>query len=312
MRWKTANLQALRTWCLMGRSTKPQRPRGHSQLSICERRRRQSGNCGGTRGQVDLIVHFAAETHVDRSISNPESFLPSNVLGTFTLLEAARKSKVRKFVQISTDEVYGSTPAGTSYLENDRLQASSPYSASKAGADMFVEAYHKTYGLNTVILWCTNNSGLRQFPVKFIPKTIISALLGRNIPVYSKGERIRAWIYVFDFCRAIDLAIERGEAGGIHNVSADNEVTNLEVVNLDLDTLRKPSGLIQFVEDRPGHDFRYSLDSSRIRKQLGWKPQQGFRDALRQPVEWYVKNEWWWKPLITDKVLSPTPCKEKR
>jgi len=261
--------------------------------------------------KTDLIVHFAAETHVDRSISNPESFLRSNVLGTFTLLEATKKSRVRKFVHISTDEVYGSAQGKATFLESDRLQPSSPYSASKAAADMFVESYHRTYGLNTVVLRCTNNFGPRQFPEKFIPKIIISAILGRKIPIYGTGMHTRDWLYVLDFCRAIDLAIEKAEPGSIYNVSAGNEMPNLELAKHILEVLTEPSDLIQFVEDRPGHDFRYSLDSSRIRNELGWKPEHSFREALQETVEWYAKNDWWWRPLISDKILSPTPWKEK-
>jgi dTDP-glucose 4,6-dehydratase len=261
--------------------------------------------------EADVVVHFAAETHVDRSISQPEKFVESNVLGTFTLLEAARHRNVQKFVHISTDEVYGSAATAISFNEDDRILASSPYAASKASADMFVEAYHKTYGLKTVTMRCTNNFGAYQFPEKFIPKSVISALLGRKIPVYGNGMQIRDWIYVLDFCRAIDLAINKGEAGAIYNVSAGNEVPNLEVANLILETLDKPTNLIQHVEDRPGHDLRYSLDSSKIRTELGWNTEHSFREALRGTVNWYVKNEWWWKPLISDKVLSSTPWKER-
>jgi len=260
---------------------------------------------------VDVIVHFAAETHVDRSIADPESFLRSNVVGTFTLLEAARRSDIEKFVHISTDEVYGSITDG-SFQETDRLEASSPYSASKAASEMFVDAYFKTYGVPTVTMRCTNNFGPRQFPEKFIPKTIINALLGRRIPVYGSGTQVRDWIYVLDFCRAIDLAIEKGKAGSMYNVSASNELPNIQVVKAILEQLKRSNDLIQFVEDRPGHDFRYSLDSSRIRNDLGWRPQEIFADALRQTVQWYVDNERWWKPLITDRVLSAAPWKEKQ
>jgi dTDP-glucose 4,6-dehydratase len=259
----------------------------------------------------ELVVHFAAETHVDRSISSPEAFLHSNVLGTFTLLEAARKSNLTRFIHISTDEVYGSAPGHTSFSESDRLLASSPYAASKAAADMFVEAYHKTYGLNTVTLRCTNNFGPRQFPEKFIPKTIISALQARTVPVYGKGAQVRDWIYVLDFCKAINLATEKGRSGAVYNVSAGNEVPNLDVAKEILTALGKPLSLIQFVEDRPGHDFRYSLDSSKIRNELGWKPELSFHDALDETVRWYVKNESWWRPLISDKLLSATPWREK-
>jgi dTDP-glucose 4,6-dehydratase len=259
----------------------------------------------------ELVVHFAAETHVDRSISNPEAFLHSNVLGTFTLLEAARKSDIRKFVHISTDEVYGPALGNASFSENDRLLSSSPYAASKAAADMFVEAYHKTYGLNTVTLRCTNNFGPRQFPEKFIPKTIISALQGRTIPLYGNGMQIRDWIYVLDFCNSIKLAIEKGAPGAIYNVSAGNEITNIEVAKRILTTLGKPTSIIQLVEDRPGHDFRYSLDSTLIREQLGWKPDRTFQQALEETVQWYTNNESWWEPLINERTLSPNPWKEK-
>jgi dTDP-glucose 4,6-dehydratase len=258
-----------------------------------------------------FVVNFAAETHVDRSISNPEIFLQSNVLGTFTLLEAVRKTDVERFIHISTDEVYGTASGQRSFSEADRLEPASPYAASKASADMLVLAYHKTYGLNTVILRCTNNFGPYQFPEKFIPKTVISALLGRKIPIYGNGMQVRDWIYVLDFCRAIDLAAEKGEAGAIYNVSAGNEVPNLDVAKLILEALDKPTDLIQHFEDRPEHDIRYSLDSSKIRNELGWKPEHSFREALRETVEWYVKNDWWWRPLISIKVLSPTPWKEK-
>jgi dTDP-glucose 4,6-dehydratase len=269
------------------------------------------GVVAGLVRDSELVVHFAAETHVDRSISNPEAFLHSNVLGTFSLLEAARKGKVRKFVHISTDEVYGSALGKTSFSEVDRLLASSPYAASKAAADMFVEAYHKTYGINTVTLRCTNNFGPRQFPEKFIPKTIISALQGRTVPIYGNGMQIRDWIYVLDFCKAIKSAIERGSSGAVYNVSAGNELPNLEIAKLILSALSKPPSLIQLVKDRPGHDFRYSLDSSKIRNELSWKPDHTFQEALSKTLDWYVKNEWWWKPLISDKILSAIPWKEK-
>ena len=261
--------------------------------------------------RAEWIIHFAAETHVDRSISNPTSFLKSNVLGTVNLLEAARRADVKRFVHISTDEVYGSAPAGSSYVEGDRLDASSPYAASKASADLYVQAYHRTYGLNTVTLRCTNNFGPYQFPEKFIPKTIISGLLGRKVPIYGDGKQIRDWIFVEDFCRAVVRAGEKGEAGAVYNVSANNEISNLTVANLILEQLRKPSELLEFVADRPGHDFRYSLNSDRIRRELGWKPSHNFQDELRNTVDWYVRNEWWWKPLITGKVLSAAPWKEK-
>jgi dTDP-glucose 4,6-dehydratase len=260
--------------------------------------------------QVDAVVHFAAETHVDRSIKNPESFLQTNVFGTFTLLEAARKSKLKKFVHISTDEVYGTAPTGVSFKEVDRVHPSSPYAASKAASDMLVEAYHTTYGLGTVILRCTNNFGPRQFPEKLIPKAIINSLLGRRIPLYGTGQQIRDWMYVLDFCRAIKLALEKATPGSVYNVSAGNELPNIEIANHVVRALDKPRDLIRFVEDRPGHDYRYSLDSNKIRKDIGWAPSYNFQEALKETIDWYTKNEDWWKPLISDKVLSATPWKE--
>lgn len=260
---------------------------------------------------TDVLVHFAAQSHVDRSISEPKAFLHSNVLGTSTLLEAARNSKVSKFVHISTDEVYGSAPLAQSFHEKSPLNPSSPYSASKAAAEMLCLAYHSTYGLPVVILRCTNNFGPRQFPEKLIPKTIIRAILGLRVPVYGSGQQARDWIHVSDFCKAIDLTLEKGRSGGIYNVSTGNEISNLEMVTRVLSILHKNSGIVEFVEDRPGHDFRYSLDSSLIREDLGWKPEQDFDAALKNTVEWYVKHESWWKPLSDEKILSPTPWKEK-
>jgi dTDP-glucose 4,6-dehydratase len=260
---------------------------------------------------ADIVVHLAAESHVDRSISEPKTFLNSNVLGTFTLLEAARHSKVCKFVHISTDEVYGSASSGEAFHENSPLDPSSPYSASKAAAEMLALAYYKTYGVPIVILRCTNNFGPRQFPEKLIPKTIIRALLGLRVPVYGSGQQIRDWIHVSDFCKAIDLATEIGVNGHIYNVSAKNEISNLEMVTRILNILAKSSNLIESVDDRPGHDFRYSLNSSRITEELGWKPERSFFTALESTVKWYVQNENWWKPLLNAKILSPTPWKEK-
>lgn len=260
--------------------------------------------------QVDIVVNFAAETHVDRSISNPSAFLESNVIGTHTLLEAARKSNVRKFVQISTDEVYGSATGNESFDEKTAVNPSSPYAASKAAADLFVKSYHKTYGFPAAILRCTNNFGPRQFPEKFIPKTIISATLGRKIAIYGDGSQVRDWIYVEDFCSAINLVIERGTSGIVYNVSAGNELPNIDVAKKILSQLGKGYDLINFVEDRPGHDVRYSLNSNQIRERLGWGPRLAFDDVLRTTINWYSANENWWKPLLSEKVLSPTPWKE--
>ena len=261
--------------------------------------------------QVDVIVNIAAETHVDRSISNPQSFFKSNTLGTFNLLEATRKADIKAFLQVSTDEIYGATPQATFFKESETLHPSNPYSASKAAADMFVLAYHKTYGLKTIITRCTNNFGPYQFPEKFIPKAIIRALLNLKIPLYGSGKQIRDWIYVTDHCEAIDLTLRKGSPGEIYNISAGNELENVKIAELILNLLGKPKEIIEFVEDRPGHDIRYSLDSTKIKTALGWKPKHNFKQALKKTVEWYISNEWWWKTLATERTLHPTPWKLK-
>jgi dTDP-glucose 4,6-dehydratase len=225
-------------------------------------------------------------------------------------LDHVRKTGAR-FVQISTDEVYGQALNLERFTEENRLSPSSPYAASKAAADLTVEAFHKTYGLHTTILRCTNNFGPYQFPEKFIPKAIISAIIGRKISIYGDGMQVRDWTYVSDFCYAVELAIENGASGAIYNVSTGNEVVNQELAKRILARLNKPEALLEFVEDRPAHDVRYSLDSSKIRDELGWKPTKSFGDALNETIAWYVENEEWWRPLLSDRILSPTPWKEK-
>lgn len=259
----------------------------------------------------DAVINMAAETHVDRSISNPRAFFESNTLGTFNLLEAARKADIQAFLHVSTDEIYGATPQATSFKENDRLNPSNPYSASKASAEMFVIAYQKTYGLGITITRCTNNFGPYQFPEKFIPKVIIRALLNLKIPVYGSGKQIRDWIYVTDHCEAIDLTLRKGKSGEVYNISAGNELENITVAEQILKLMGKPKEMIEFVEDRPGHDVRYSLDSTKIRMELGWSPKHSFKQALEKVIEWYLSNEWWWKPIATEHVLHPTPWKLK-
>ena len=258
---------------------------------------------------VDIVVNYAAESHVDRSISNPYSFLQSNVIGVFTILEALRKENPdAKLVHVSTDEVYGDIIKG-SFKEDHRLKPSSPYSASKASADMFVLAYVRTYGSHAMITRCTNNYGPCQFPEKLIPKTIIRASMNLKVPIYGTGKNVRDWIYVLDHCEAIDLVMREGEKGEIYNISSGEEKTNLEVVKTILDLMGKDDSLIEFVEDRPGHDLRYSLDSTKIREELGWKPKHSFEEGMRETVKWYLKNEWWWKPLADERTLHPTPWK---
>jgi dTDP-glucose 4,6-dehydratase len=259
--------------------------------------------------EVDAVINMAAETHVDRSIPNPKPFFESNTLGIFTLLEAARKVDLNRFIQVSTDEIYGTAHGTDSFTENDAPKPSNPYAASKAAADMFVNAYHKTYGLKTIITRCTNNFGPYQFPEKFIPKIIVRALLNLKIPIYSSGKQIRDWIYVADHCQALDVVLRKGAPGETYNISAGNELENLKVAEQILQLLKKPQELMQFVADRPGHDVRYSLDSSKIRARLGWKPKSSFEKALEATVNWYADNRWWWKPLATEKILHPTPWK---
>ena len=244
----------------------------------------------------DAIINFAAETHVDRSIADPENFIRTNILGTYMLLEYARKYEVKRYLQISSDEVYGSIQKG-SFQETDPLHPSSPYSASKAGADLLVEAYHKTYGLPILIVRSSNNFGPYQYPEKLIPLVILRALQDKSLPLYGDGMNVRDWIFVEDNCAAIDMAFKRGKTGQIYNIAAGNEKTNLEVVRFILEELSKPQSLITFVKDRRGHDRRYSLNTTKM-GDLGWKTAFGFEDALRRTIDWYLRNEWWWRSLL--------------
>jgi len=258
---------------------------------------------------VDVVVNFAAETHVDRSISSPGSFLESNVKGVFTILEALRKNNSdARLVQISTDEVYGDTLEGT-FKETDALRPSSPYSASKASSDVFVLSYVRTYGLNAMITRCTNNYGPCQFPEKLIPKAIIRTLMSLKVPVYGTGENVRDWIYVLDHCKAVEIVMNSGDPGEIYNVSSGEEKTNLELLRTLLKNMGKGEDAMEFVEDRPGHDLRYSLDSSKIRTELGWKPEHNFRKGMDVTIQWYLEHEEWWRPLADDRVLDPAPWK---
>jgi dTDP-glucose 4,6-dehydratase len=243
----------------------------------------------------EIIFNFAAETHVDRSIIEAGVFVKTDVIGTYTLLEMSRKYDIEKFIQISTDEVYGSIENG-SFRETDPLDPSSPYSASKAGADLLVRAYYKTYGLPVLTTRSSNNFGPYQYPEKLIPLFITNALSNKALPVYGDGNNVRDWLYVLDNCSAIDLVFQKGKLGEIYNVASGSEKTNLEITNLILRELNKPDSLIQFVKDRPGHDRRYSLDFSKI-KELGWRPNYSFEDAMEITINWYKDNKWWWKPL---------------
>jgi dTDP-glucose 4,6-dehydratase len=242
----------------------------------------------------DAIVNFAAESHVDRSIDSPGEFIQTDVFGAFVLLEAARSADVRH-LQVSTDEVYGSIESG-SFDEESPIDASSPYSASKAGGDLIVGAYHNTYRADALIVRGSNNYGPRQHPEKLIPLCILNALAGDPLPVYGDGMQVRNWIFVEDFCAGIDLVLERGEAGQAYNVGGPDELPNIEVVRTILSLTGRDDSLIEHVTDRPGHDRRYSLSSEKARG-LGWEPQVGFEEGLRRTVKWYRENEWWWGPI---------------
>jgi len=260
--------------------------------------------------EPEAIVHFAAESHVDRSIADPSVFVRTNVLGTHNLLENARRHDTPRFIHISTDEVYGDILDG-SFSEESTLRPSSPYSASKAAGDVYVLAYARTYGLHAMITRCTNNYGPYQFPEKLIPKTILRAKANLKIPIYGTGQNVRDWIYVMDHCRAVEQVLMKGSPGRIYNVSASEEKTNLQVATVILEMLGKDDRQIEFVEDRPGHDVRYSLDSSRIRDDLGWRPKESFAGGIQKTVDWYLQNEEWWRPLLDEKVLAPAPWKLK-
>jgi len=260
---------------------------------------------------IDVIVNVAAETHVDRSIADPPPFVQSNAIGTFNLLEAMRRfNDSPKLVQVSTDEVYGDVLEG-SFKESDLLKPSSPYASSKAAADLFCLAHHRTYGLDIVITRCTNNFGPYQFPEKLIPKAIIRASMNLEIPIYGSGKNVRDWIYVLDHCEALDMVLRKGKSGETYNISSGNELENIEVMGKILQIMDKPKELVKFVEDRPGHDLRYSLNSSKLRGELGWSPRHDFEDALARTVKWYLENEWWWHPLADERTLHPAPWKLK-
>jgi dTDP-glucose 4,6-dehydratase len=245
--------------------------------------------------EIDTIVHFAAESHVDRSIADASVFVRTNVLGTHTLLDAARRHAIRKFIHISTDEVYGSIPEG-SFKETDILTPSSPYSSSKAGSDLLALSYFTTYNLPVIVTRCTNNFGPYQYPEKLIPLFVTNLIDGKKVPVYGTGKNIRDWIHVNDHCRAVDFLLHKGKTGEIYNIGGGSEKTNLEITEKILELLRKDESMIEYVTDRPGHDFRYSLNCSKLRS-LGWKPGYSFEEGLQDTVTWYMQNEWWWRPL---------------
>lgn len=255
------------------------------------------------KNRFDAVINFAAETHVDRSIEDPGVFLRTNIIGTQTLMDACLKYDVPRFHQVGTDEVYGDLPLDRPdlyFTEETPLRASSPYSASKASADLLVLAYHRTYGLPATINRCSNNYGPYQFPEKLIPLMISRALSDEPLPVYGTGENVRDWLYVGDHCKAIDIILRQGTIGEVYNVGGHNERTNLEIVKTILRYLDKPESLIRFVEDRKGHDLRYAIDPAKIKNELGWYPETSFEEGIRKTISWYLSNQKWWKQLILD------------
>ncbi|MBF8982111.1 dTDP-glucose 4,6-dehydratase [Lutibacter sp. B2] len=246
---------------------------------------------------IDYIVNFAAESHVDRSIEDPEVFIRTNIMGTQVLLDIAKKYGIEKYVQISTDEVYGSLGKEGLFKEGTQLAPNSPYSASKSGADLLVRAYYKTYKLPVNITRCSNNYGPYQFPEKLIPLMIANAYENKELPVYGDGLQIRDWLHVKDHCSAIDLVIHRGKIGEVYNIGGNNEKANIHIIKLILEKLNKSETLIRYVNDRLGHDRRYAIDSGKIQNELGWKPKYDFERGLEETVKWYLDNKKWWKKL---------------
>ncbi|MGZ7160708.1 MAG: dTDP-glucose 4,6-dehydratase [Methanobacterium sp.] len=253
---------------------------------------------------MDYIINFAAETHVDRSIEDPEIFIKSNVLGTQVLLEAAKKYNIKKYLQISTDEVYGSLGETGYFSEDTPLAPNSPYSASKASADLMVRAYNQTFNLPVNITRCSNNYGPYQFPEKLIPLMISNAMEDKPLPVYGDGKNVRDWLHVHDHCSAIDVVLHNGKVGEIYNVGGNNEKTNIEIVKLILKNLGKDESLIKYVKDRPGHDRRYAIDSTKIQKELKWKPEYTFENGLSETIKWYLDNRSWWERIKSGEYIE--------
>ena len=251
---------------------------------------------------VDAIINFAAETHVDNSISNPNIFIETNVVGTLNLLEAAKNNKVERYLQVSTDEVYGSLGKDGYFTERTPISPNSPYSASKASADMLVRAYNKTYNVPTLITRCSNNYGPYQYPEKLIPFFILILLRGEKIPLYGDGQNVRDWLYVYDHASAIDTVLHKGKTGEVYNVGGHNEKTNIEITKLILENMGKDESMIEYVKDRPGHDRRYAIDNSKITNELGWKPSKTFEEGIKDTINWYLENQDWIKSIENKKV----------
>ena len=250
----------------------------------------------------DMVVNFAAESHVDRSILNPEIFLETNIIGTSVLMDACRKYGIKRYHQVSTDEVYGDLPLDRPdlfFTETTPIHTSSPYSSSKAGADLLVLAYHRTYGLPVTISRCSNNYGPYHFPEKLIPLMIINALHDKPLPVYGDGLNVRDWLYVEDHCRAIDLILQKGRVGEVYNVGGHKEMRNIDIVKLICKELGKPESLITYVKDRKGHDRRYAIDPTKIHNELDWLPETKFADGIKKTIKWYLENQDWWEKIVS-------------
>jgi dTDP-glucose 4,6-dehydratase len=253
--------------------------------------------------EIDTVVNFAAESHVDRSILDPHAFVHTDVVGTYILLETARQLGIKRVHQVSTDEVYGSIPEGF-FKEGDPLEPNSPYAASKAGGELMLRAYHQTYGMHTTVTRGSNTFGPYQYPEKIAPFFITEAIDNRSLPLYGDGLQVRDWLHVDDHAYAVDVVLHQGAPGEIYNIGGENERTNIEVTHLILDTLGKPYSLIKHVEDRPGHDRRYALTNDKLRRDFSWSPDRNFEDALRETVQWYINNEWWWRKIKTGEYLD--------
>lgn len=254
--------------------------------------------------EIDVIVNFAAESHVDRSITDPDIFVKTNVLGTQALLDVAKANNIKKYVQISTDEVYGTLGETGYFTEETPLAPNSPYSATKAGGDLLVRAYHETYGLNVNITRCSNNYGPYHFPEKLIPLMVTNALEGKELPIYGDGKNIRDWLHVKDHCAAIDLVIHEGRLGEVYNIGGHNERTNNDIVHLIVEKLGVSKDLIKYVADRPGHDRRYAIDPTKIMTELGWKPQYTFETGIVETIQWYIDNQEWWKNIKSGEYMN--------
>ncbi|MDI6802575.1 MAG: dTDP-glucose 4,6-dehydratase [Bacteroidota bacterium] len=251
--------------------------------------------------QIDTVINFAAESHVDRSIVGAAVFVETNVLGTQVLLESAKEKGIEKFLQVSTDEVYGSLGSSGKFTEDTPLHPNSPYAASKTSADLFALAYQHTFGLPVVITRCSNNYGPYQFPEKLIPLMIANALNNKPLPVYGQGTNVRDWLHVIDHCEAIDVVLHKGKVGEVYNIGGNNEWKNIDIVKLLLAKLNKPESLITYVKDRPGHDLRYAIDATKIKNELGWQPRYTFEEGITETVEWYLNNKDWWQRIISGK-----------